>query len=219
MHHLQHKMHLIESNFQICVCPSREYWCDNEAPLSEGLKHWAISTANEDICPLFWDVKLLDEFSELYSKNKDSFFVFTHYNHRTNGIHSLLLRLKKLLNLPDVQIYAHHCVCVCVFVCVCVWERERERERESVWMSQCVCVLSMWLSVFVRMRHVDTSWICTAEEFLELYRKVEAVVRNCLLRWSGHLVEVVGTPLFDQSFCFKHISLFCAAIGAFSAGL
>ena len=105
------------------------------------------------------------------------------------------------------------CLCARARVCVCEWERER------VWMSQCVCLLSMWLSLFVRMRHVDTSWICSAEEFLELYRNVEAVVRNCLLRWSGHLVEVVGTPLFDQSFCFKHISFFCAAIGAFSAGL
>ena len=57
-------------------------------------------------------------------------------------------------------------------------------------------------------------WLCSAEEFLELYGKVEAVVRNCLLRWSGHLVEVAGTPLFDQSFCFKHISLFCAPIVA-----
>ena len=38
--------------------------------------------------------------------------------------------------------------------------------------------------------------------------KVEAVVRNCLLRWSGHLVEVPSTHLFDQSFFFKHISLF-----------
>ena len=44
--------------------------------------------------------------------------------------------------------------------------------------------------------------------FLELYGKVETMVRNCLLRWSGHLVEVAGTPLFDQSFSFKHISLF-----------
>ena len=30
----------------------------------------------------------------------------------------------------------------------------------------------------------------SAEEFLELYGKVEAVDRNCLLRWSGHLFEV-----------------------------
>ena len=54
-----------------------------------------------------------------------------------------------------------------------------------------------------------------AEEFLELYGKEEAVVRNCLLRWSGQLVEVPGTPLFDQCFCFKHITLFYATIGAF----
>ena len=43
-----------------------------------------------------------------------------------------------------------------------------------------------------------------------------AVVRNCLLRWPGHLFEVTGTHLFDQFFfCFKHISLFPAQIGAF----
>ena len=68
------------------------------------------------------------------------------------------------------------------------------------------------------LMHTETCikmWICSAEEFLELYGKVEAVVRNFLLRWSGHLVEVAGTPLFDQSFCFKQISLFCAQIEAF----
>ena len=47
-----------------------------------------------------------------------------------------------------------------------------------------------------------------SEEFLELYGKVEAVVKNCLLRWSGHLFEVPSTHLFDQCFSFKHISLF-----------
>ena len=62
------------------------------------------------------------------------------------------------------------------------------------------------------------AWICSAEEFLELYGKEEAVVRNCLLRWSGHLIEVAGTPLFDKSFCFKHVGLFCAPIGAFFRG-
>ena len=46
------------------------------------------------------------------------------------------------------------------------------------------------------------AWICSAEEFLELYGKLEAVVRNFLLRWTGHLFEVTGTHLFDQSFCF-----------------
>ena len=42
--------------------------------------------------------------------------------------------------------------------------------------------------------HRDMSkkaWIYSAEEFLELYGKVETVVRNnCLLKWSGHLFEV-----------------------------
>ena len=65
------------------------------------------------------------------------------------------------------------------------------------------------------MSHVDKAWICSAEEFLELYGKVEAVVRNCLLWWSGHLFAVTSTNLFDQSFCFQHISLFCAPIGTF----
>ena len=31
---------------------------------------------------------------------------------------------------------------------------------------------------------------------MELYGKVEAVVRNCLLRLSGQLVEIAGTPPF-----------------------
>ena len=39
--------------------------------------------------------------------------------------------------------------------------------------------------------------ICSAEEFLELYGKVEAVVRNCLLQLSGQLVEIAGTPPFS----------------------
>ena len=65
-------------------------------------------------------------------------------------------------------------------------------------------------------RHMyKNAWICLTEEFLEVYGKVEAVVRNCLLRWSGLLFEVTGTHRFDQCFCFKHISLFCAPIGAF----
>ena len=108
------------------------------------------------------------------------------------------------------------CVCVCewVSVCVCVCVTERERERECVCVCVCVCV-STWVSLFVVVSHVDKAWICSAEEFLELYGQVEAVVRNCLLRWSGHLFEVPSTHLFNQCFCFKHISLFCAPITAF----
>ena len=78
----------------------------------------------------------------------------------------------------------------------------------------CVC-LREWVNVFVRVMHVDKAWICSAEELLELHGKVEGVVNNCLLRWSGHLVEVAGTPIFDQYFCFKHISHICAPIGLF----
>ena len=59
------------------------------------------------------------------------------------------------------------------------------------------------------------AWICSADEFLELYGKVEAVVRNCLLRWSELLFEVPSTHLFDQYFFFKHITLFYAPTGAF----
>ena len=104
-------------------------------------------------------------------------------------------------------------VCVCVCVRVCVWVNESVCVRASV----CVCVcLSMWVIVFVWVRCVYKAWICSAEEFLEMYGKVEAVVRNCVLWWSGHLVEIDGTPFFDQTFCFKHISIFCAPIGAFS---
>ena len=89
------------------------------------------------------------------------------------------------------------CVFIYVSECVCVF----------VYVSEWVC-LSMWVSVFVMMSHVYKAWICSAEKFLELYGKVEAVVKNCLLRWSGHLFEVPSTHLFDQCFSFKHISLF-----------
>ena len=130
------------------------------------------------------------------------------------------------LKIPQPNIFTHFYTYPCECECASLSERERERERESVcvseWVCECVrvCVcLCKWVSVFVMMSHVDKAWIYSAQEFLELYGKVEAVVRNWLLRWSGHLVEVVGTRIFDQSFCFKHISLFCAAIGTFSAGL
>ena len=98
-----------------------------------------------------------------------------------------------------VRASAHACVCVCEWVRVCV----------------CVC-LSMWMSVFIRVRHVGKMWICSAEELLELCGKVEAVIRNCLLRWSEHLVEVAGIPPppFDQYFCLKHF-IFCSPIRAF----
>ena len=91
------------------------------------------------------------------------------------------------------------CKCVCLSMCVSAYV--------SMWVSMCVC-LCEWVSVFVMMSHVDKAWICSAEEFLELYGNVEAVVRNCVLRWSGHLFEVPSTHLFDQCFCFKHITLF-----------
>ena len=96
--------------------------------------------------------------------------------------------------------YTCPCVCVCVCVCVC---------------------LPKWVSVFVRVRHVDKAWICWDEEFLELYGKVEAAVRNCLLRLSGHLVEVAGTPSLFRSvfFSFKHTGLFVHRQEHFSAGL
>ena len=57
------------------------------------------------------------------------------------------------------------------------------------------------------------AWICSAEEFLDLYEKVEAVVKNFPLRWSGHLFEVPSTHLFDQF--LLHILPFCAPTGAF----
>ena len=80
-------------------------------------------------------------------------------------------------------------VCLCVSVCVSV----------------CLC---KWVSVFVMMSRIDKAWICSAEEFLELYGKVEAVVRNYLLRWSGHLFEVPSTHIFDQCFCYDR-AFFC----------
>ena len=74
-----------------------------------------------------------------------------------------------------------------------------------------VCVfvyVSEWVSVFVMISHVDKAWICSAEEFLELYGKIEAVVRICMLRWLGQLVEVAGTPLFDQFFALNTLAFF-----------
>ena len=122
-------------------------------------------------------------------------------------------------------------VCVCLCEWVCLWWWDMLIMRECVWLrNECVCVcvhvhesvsvcvfvcLCKCVSVFVMMSHIDKAWICSTEEFLELNGKVEAVVRNCLLRWSGHLFEVPSTHLFDQCFCFKHISFFYAPIGAF----
>ena len=119
----------------------------------------------------------------------------------------LSIQLQKFLSRTYPRfLYMSLCTWVCVCVCVCVLVNES--------VCECVC-FSMWVSVFIRVRHVGKVWICSAEEFLELYGKVEAVVRNCLLRWSGHLFVVSSTHLFDQSFCFKHISLLSAPIGAF----
>ena len=99
------------------------------------------------------------------------------------------------------------CVCLCEWVCVFVYV------SECVYVYVCLC---KWVSVFLMMSHVEKAWICSAEEFLEPYGKVETMVRNCLLRWSGHLFEVPSTHLFDQCFCFDHVTLYYAPIGAFS---
>ena len=99
------------------------------------------------------------------------------------------------------------CVSVCVCVCVCLWVCVFVCVFVSVCVFLCVCVcvcVCKWVSVFVMMSRGDKAWICSAEEFLELYGKVEAVVRNCVL------FEVPSTHLFDQCFCFKHISLLCS---------
>ena len=126
----------------------------------------------------------------------DSNFPYSSKNSSVEHIHAFLYisLCAWVLVCVSVTVCEYACVCMCVCVCVRLWE---------------------WVSVFVMISHVDKAWICSAEEFLELCGKVEAVVRNCLLRWSGHLVEVVGIPLFDQCFCFKHISLFYAPVGAF----
>ena len=78
--------------------------------------------------------------------------------------------------------------------------------------------LTLSLSLSLSLTQTGTriqAWIRSTEEFLVLYGNVVAVVRNSLLRLFRHLVEVAGTPLFDESFCFKHMSLFCAPTGAF----
>ena len=97
------------------------------------------------------------------------------------------------------------CLCVCARarVCVCV--------NESV--CECVC-LSLWVRVFIRVRHVGKVWVYSADEFLERMERLEAVIRNCLLRWSENLVEVAGTP-FSISLFALNILVFCAPIRAF----
>ena len=98
------------------------------------------------------------------------------------------------------------CVCVRVCVCVCVCVIELVSECVSEWEYVCVCLcdrvcewVTVWASVFVRVRHVENVWIYSTKDFLELHGKVDVVVRNCLLRWSGQLVDVAGTIIFDQS--------------------
>ena len=58
-------------------------------------------------------------------------------------------------------------------------------------------------------------------KFLELYGKVEAVIRNCLLRSSEHLVEVAGTlsPLSISLFALNILAFFVLREEYFSAGL
>ena len=85
----------------------------------------------------------------------------------------------------------NECVFLCVYVCVCVRAWVCKCVFLSIWVSVCVFIyVSEWLSVFVMRSNVDKAWICSAEVFLELYRKIEVVIRNCLLRWSGHQFEV-----------------------------
>ena len=65
------------------------------------------------------------------------------------------LRTECVYEIVSVCVFVYVCECVCVSiwgVCVCVFVYVR-----------CVCVrlcLSMWVSVFVMMSHVDKAWIC-----------------------------------------------------------
>ena len=94
-----------------------------------------------------------------------------------------------------------------------------------------ILALSTWLAITNKLTHIDNthtfthsltnahthtnSLTLTHTGICLRYGKVESVVRNCLLKWSGHLFEVPSTHLFDQCFCFKHISHLYAPIGAF----
>ena len=100
--------------------------------------------------------------------------------------------------------YTYMSLCAWVSVCVCVWVSVSE------WVSVWVCVFVYVSECVLMVSHIEKACICSAEKFLELYGKVEAVVRNSLLSWSGHLFEVTGTHLFDQSFCFKHNPFLCS---------
>ena len=82
------------------------------------------------------------------------------------------------------------CACVCVCVCVCEYVYMYVSECVFQWVNMCV-FLSMWVSE-LEYECVCEGEVCWKsvnmfnEEYLELYGKVEVVVRNCLLRWSGH---------------------------------
>ena len=61
-------------------------------------------------------------------------------------------------------------------------------------------------------------WIRSAEEFLELYGKVEALVRICLLRWSGPCLRYL-VPTFSISvFALNILPFFRIRLEHFSAG-
>ena len=116
----------------------------------------------------------------------------------------LSIQLQKFLSRTHSRFF-YMSLCAWVWVCVCV----------RVLMRQCVTVcLSMWVSVFIRGRYVGKVCICSAEEYLELYGNEEAVIRNCLLRWSEYLVKVAGTTPFSISLFALNILAFCAPIRA-----
>ena len=107
-----------------------------------------------------------------------STFPYSSKNSSAKHIHAFLIQIPVCISVS---------VCVNVSDCVCAY------------VSEWVC---LWWWVMLKHEYV---WL---RNFLEMYGKVEAVVRNSLLRWLGHLFEVTVTRLFDQSFCLKCISLF-----------
>ena len=82
---------------------------------------------------------------------------FGHHYHQSSFISPTGANDVRSRRALKPQIYTFLYMSLCAWVCA--------------WVNESVCeyaCLSMWVSVFIRVRHVDKVWICSAEEFLEL---------------------------------------------------
>ena len=99
-----------------------------------------------------------------------STFPYSSKNSSAEQIHAFFIHIPVSVS---VRVWVSVCECVSVYVF---------RVSVCVHVSECVCVFIYVSECVCDGDHVDEAWICSAAEFLELYGKVEAVVRNCLLR-------------------------------------